>query len=273
MTVHDDTRWDARRARLAVAAAFIVTAACVTVAVAVPDPPIALLVPVLYVPSTIGVLLLWRASIYHWRYGAQRPRSFVVDRGAFLLLPARATIRAVAMILAVAFPAGHVIIQARAGEFGVLEWAIAALGVVIAGLAILHGVFLWRGRPRPLVAVTPGGVTAAGFFGSVSAPWAAFQRDYASWPDLRMSLGLPVYEGTVRKGLRPYGVQTPRDSEPFRVPATWATNPWWAAQALAVYWKGRRDRKAIGTAAENAGLSAFLLPYRSEIDEQLSRFR
>lgn len=266
--------WSATRARLVITAAIVVTAACVTVAVARPSD--ALVIAGLYAPSAVGVVLIWWTSLHTWRRAARRPRRFVVDDGrAFLLLPDRPTVRAVAMVLACAFPIGQVITRVRGGGFDAIDWATAAIGAVVAGLAILHTVFLWRGVPRPLVIVTPAGVTAAGFFGSVHAPWEAFRSDYASWPNRRMDLALPVYDrdSVQVRGRRPYGVTLPDTSEPFTVPAAWGTNPWWASQALATYWKRMRGHPAIGTAGEHAMLVATLSRYDDEIDEQLSRFR
>ncbi|MDG4821747.1 hypothetical protein O7635_07755 [Asanoa sp. WMMD1127] len=275
MTSDGSPVWVARRARLAISATIIATLACVAGVVAVPRPADALVAIGLYVPSIIGVLLLWRTSVYSWRDGARQPRSFTVHRDAFLLLPARATTRAVALVLASAFPAGHLIMRMRVGALDALDWAIAAVGALVIGLATLHSVFLWRGAPRPLVIVTPSGVTAAGFFGSVHAPWTAFRSVYASWPDRRMNLALPVYGGrsVSRRGLRPHGVKLPDTSEPFAIPAAWSTNPWWAAQALATYWRGIRDRSAIGTPAEHTTLARTLDRFDHEIDEQLSQFQ
>jgi hypothetical protein len=90
-----------------------------------------------------------------------------------------------------------------------------------------------------------------------------------------MDLALPVYarESVQVRGKRPYGVTLPDTSEPCTVPAAWGTNPWWAAQALAIYWKRMRGKSAIGTTGEHATLVVMLARYDDEIDEQLSTFR
>jgi hypothetical protein len=92
-------------ARIAVAAAVAVAAVSVTVVWAGSQPSTGPVVVALYLPAAVGVLLLWRASIYTWRRAATRPRAFVVDEGrAFLLLPDRAVMRVVAFVLMCTFP-------------------------------------------------------------------------------------------------------------------------------------------------------------------------
>lgn len=231
--------------------------------------------PALYVPTCVGVVLLSWTSVYTWRRGAKRPRAFVVVRGrAFLILPDRATIRTVALLLACDFPVGSWIIDAR-HPLKAIGWVSVGLAVVIVPAALLHAVFLWRGKPRPLVEITSAGVTARGLFGSVHAPWSVFESDYNSWPTRRMRLRLPIYErrGLKRRGLRPRSVKLPtRYRDPLSLSATWNTNPWWAAQALCSYWRSPYNRGEIGTGEEYSRLVSFVNRYKSEIDDQLHRF-
>lgn len=267
-------------ARIAVAAAVAVAVACVAVVWAVPGPSTGGILLGLCLPASVGVVLLLRASVYTWQRGATGARAFVVDEGrAFLLLPDRATMRAVAFVLMGTFPVGYPVIQARDGTLGVIDWATLGLGVIIVPTAALHAVFLCRGVPRPLVEVVPGGVTARGFFGHVHVPWGAFKPDYAIVPNKELHLSLPVYTRlAVRgRGLPPRSVRLPAKREPFYEPfslsAAWSTNPWWAGQALALYYRHMRPQSAIGTRAEHALLVHKLRAYEREIDEELSRYR
>jgi hypothetical protein len=265
-------------ARTVVAAAVAVVVACVAVVGTAP-PSTGLVVVALCLPAAAGVLLLWRASLYTWRRGAARPRAFVIDEGrAFLLLPDRATMRAVAFVLMCTFPLGYPVVAAREDDVGLLTGAALGVAAVVVPVAVLHAVFLVRGVPRPLVEITPGGVTVRGFFGSVHAAWDVFE-DRVIVPDRGLQLALPVYTRPVlrRRGPRPYGVHLPARREPFHdpleIPATWATNPWWAGQALAFYLRRPHHRGKIGTSAGHDGLAGSLRPYEHEIDDQLSRYR
>jgi hypothetical protein len=98
---------------VAVAAAVAVVVACVAVVASAP-PSTGLGVVALCLPATVGVLLVWRASLYTWLRGAARPQAFVVDEGrAFLLVPDRATMRAAAFVLMCTFPLGYPVVAAR----------------------------------------------------------------------------------------------------------------------------------------------------------------
>ncbi|MEU6198069.1 hypothetical protein [Streptomyces sp. NPDC047061] len=267
-------------ARIAVAGAIAAAVTCVVVVCTVPQPSTGVVLGCLYVPATAGVLMLWRASVYTWRRGAARPRAFVVDEGrAFVLLPDRATTRAVGLVLMCTFAVGYPITEAREASLGLTEWVVLGLALVIVPDAVLHVVFLCRGTPRPLVEVTSDGVTARGFFGSVQVAWGSFKPGYAIWPDRRMRVGLPVYswDAVLQRGLKPYGVRLPAKREPFydsfELSGAWATNPWWAGQAIARYYTNRFSRGEIGTAAEHELLAARLRVYRREIDEQLSSYQ
>ncbi len=267
-------------ARIAVAAAVAVTVACVAVVWAVPGPSTGGILVGLCLPASVGVVLLWRASVYTWQRGATAARAFVVDEGrAFVLLPDRATMRAVGFVLMCTFPVGYPVIQARDGTLGVIDWATIGLGIVILATSALHAVFLCRGTPRPLVEVVPGGVSARGFFGHVHVPWGAFKPDYAIVPNEKLRLSLPVYTRlAVRgRGFPPRSVRLPAKREPFYQPfslsAAWSTNPWWAGWALALYYTRAMRQDAIGTRVEHALLVRRLRAYEREIDEELSRYR
>ncbi|MBG0850423.1 PH domain-containing protein [Streptomyces spinoverrucosus] len=162
---------------------------------------------------------------------------------------------------------------------GLTGWAVLGLALIIVSNAALHVVFLCRGTPRPLVDVTPAGVTARGFFGSVHVAWESFKPNYAIWPNRQMRVGLPVYSrrAVLQRGPRPYGVRLPAKREPFYDPfelsGAWATNPWWAGQAIAWYCRFGHSRSQIGTAVEHDLLVSRLRVHRREIDEQLSSYQ
>ncbi|WP_422774086.1 hypothetical protein ACN28C_15130 [Plantactinospora sp. WMMC1484] len=263
-------------ARIAIALAAAVTATCIGVVNSMVRPSTDVILVGLCLPTSVGVLLLFRASVYTWRRAATRARAFVVDDGrAFLLLPDRATTRAVAFLLMCTFSVGYPIVEARDAGLGVIEWVVVGLAVVIVPTAVLHAVFVCRGTPRPLVVVTSDGVSVRGFFGCVHVAWDSFASDYAIWPDRQLHLNLPVFarESVQQRGKRPYGVQLPAPYEPLRISAAWSTNPWWAGQAFALYRNRLQRRRQIGSRAAHDILVRQLSIHELEIDEQLERYR
>jgi len=230
---------------------------------------------VLMLPTTVGVALMVWGSVRSWQRAAAQPRAFAIGEGrAFLLLPDRAPQKVVGYVLGCTFPVGNALLDARDG-LGLDAWVAIVLGAILVPTALLHGVLLWRGSPRPLVEVTPQGITSRGVLGSLHAPWSALSPDYASWPTPELWFRLPVYKrrDVRRRGLHLLGVVPPRFGEPLRVRAGWATNPWWAAQALAWYWRGRPARAEIGTRDEHDRLASELRAYQHEIREEVDRFR
>ncbi|MBG0850424.1 hypothetical protein I2W78_00730 [Streptomyces spinoverrucosus] len=106
-------------ARIAVVGAVAAAVTCVVAVCTVPQPSTGVIVVGLCLPTSVGVVMLWQASVYTWRRGAMRPRAFVVDEGrAFVLLPDHATTRAIGLVLMCTFAVGYPIIEAREASWG-----------------------------------------------------------------------------------------------------------------------------------------------------------